>query len=182
MSHAWEELYLLQGHLMTETEARARYYRCVPPDKLLAPLSAGDAGAQLLCVTYGSELLKDPQPEGKRQVEVDDFEKLIWSEIPARRPDDPGGRVAELSSDGSRTRTTSLLECRAGWRLHDHDHASDVLTFCIRGGGLLGIDQQDRSYEAGEFVVIPAGVRHRFEAGADGALLIVFTFEQFLTV
>jgi hypothetical protein len=31
-------------------------------------------------------------------------------------------------------------------------------------------------------VVIPAGVRHRFEAGADGALLIVFTFEQFLTV
>ncbi len=88
-------------------------------------------------------------PHGKPPVEVVDFGMLAWNEIPARRANDPGARIAELSTNASRTRITSLMDCRPGWKLDDHDHPSDVLTFCIRGGGILGIEDETTVYEAG---------------------------------
>ena len=72
------------------------------------------------------------------------------------------------------------MECRPGWILDDHDHPSDVLTFCIRGGGILGIEDESKVYEAGDLIAVPAGTRHRFETGNEGAFLAVFVFEPFL--
>jgi quercetin dioxygenase-like cupin family protein len=109
-----------------------------------------------------------------------DFGLLAWNEIPGRRTNDPGARIAELSTNASRTRITSLMDCRPGWILNDHNHPSDVLTFCIRGGGILGIEDESRVYESGDLITVPAGTRHRFETGNEGACLAVFVFEPFL--
>src|SRR5262245_52832159 len=119
--------------------------------------------------------------QGKASSEVIDLTRLTWNEIPARRANDPGARIVELAANAMRTRITSLMDCRAGWVLDDHNHPSDVLTFCVRGGGLLGIEDQSSPYHAGHLIAIPAGVRHRFETGPEGAFLLIFVFEPFLS-
>ena len=180
----WEEILLIQGALSCNQNVYEDIYLCLTPEQPVPPFCAGNTGAELLRVFSGSEPEDNNGPgavaQGKPQVEVVDFRLLSWNEIPARRPNDPGARIAELSTNASRTRSTSLMDCRPGWILHDHDHPSDVLTFCIRGGGILGIEDETIDYEAGHLVAIPAGVRHRFETGNEGALLTVFVFEPFL--
>lgn len=172
----WEEVYLLQGTLSNEAAALEQLYLCLPPSHPAAELVAGDASARLLRLNYDGRS-EDFEASGKPSVEVKNLQGVHWNEIPARRPGDPGGRVAELATDPRRLRITSLMDCRPGWILDEHDHPADVLTYCIRGGGRLGIGQETHAYEAGHLVVIPAGTRHSFATGKDGALLIVFTFE-----
>jgi quercetin dioxygenase-like cupin family protein len=175
---------LIQGALGCNQNVYEHIYFCLTPGQPVPPFCAGNTGAELLRVFSGSAPENNNDPgavaQGKPPVEVMDFRLLGWNEIPARRPHDPGARIAELSTNASRTRCTSLMDCRPGWILHDHDHPSDVLTFCIRGGGILGIADETIDYEAGHLVAIPAGVRHRFETGNEGALLAVFVFEPFL--
>jgi quercetin dioxygenase-like cupin family protein len=178
----WEEILLIQGDLHYNHNVHRDIYVCLTPKQSLPAFYAGNAGAALFRTFFGSAAeTNNCQGSGKPPIEVLDFGLLAWNEIPARRVNDPGARVAELSTNPSRTRITSLMDCRPGWILHDHDHPSDVLTFCVRGGGILGIEDQAIAYEAGHLVKIPAGVRHRFETGAEGALLAVFVFEPFLS-
>ena len=159
-------------------------YLCLTPDQSAPPFCAGNVGAVLLRMSFGSAQENEQRSrgaaQGKPPVEVVDLGLLAWNEIPPRRTNDPGARIAELSTNASRTQITSLMECRPGWILDDHDHPSDVLTFCIRGGGILGIEDETAAYEAGSLVTIPAGMRHRFQTGNQGALLAVFVFEPFL--
>ena len=180
----WEEILLIQGDLDCNQNVYRDIYLCLTPEQSVPPFCAGNAGAVLLRMFFGSapgnSNGQGAVAQGKPPVEVVDFGLLAWNEIPARRANDPGARIAELSTNASRTRITSLMDCRPGWILDDHDHPSDVLTFCIRGGGILGIEDETTAYEAGHLVTIPAGMRHRFETGNEGALLAVFVFEPFL--
>ena len=180
----WEEILLIQGDLNCNQNAYTDLYLCLTPGQSAPPFCTGNAGAVLLRMSFGSAQEKSngqgTAAQGKPPVEVVDLGFLAWNEIPPRRTNDPGARIAELSTNASRTRITSLMECRPGWILDDHDHPSDVLTFCIRGGGILGIEDETAAYEAGSLVTIPAGRRHRFQTGNEGALLAVFVFEPFL--
>ena len=180
----WEEILLIQGELEYNQNVCKDVYLCLSPQQLAPSFCAGNSGAVLLRMIFGSKRRNDngqgAVAPGKAPVEILDFARLAWNEIPARRANDPGARIAELSTNASHTRITSLMDCRPGWLLDEHDHPSDVLTFCVRGGGMLGIEEQSSAYEAGHLVAIPAGVRHRFETGKEGAFLIVFVFERFL--
>ena len=181
----WEEIFLIQGELDCNQNVYKDIYLCLPPQQSAPPFCAGNSGAVLLRLTFGSKQRSNDRhlvvAQDKAPVQVVDFGRLAWNEIPARRANDPGARIAELSTNASRTRITSLMECRPGWLLDDHEHPSDVLTFCLRGGGRLGIEALSSAYQAGHLVTIPAGVRHRFETGSQGAFLVVFVFERFLT-
>jgi len=183
-SGQWEEILLIQGELDCNQNVCKDIYLCLPPQQSAPPFCAGNSGAVFLRLIFGSELRKNNGQgvvaQGKAAVEIVDFGHLTWNEIPARRANDPGARIAELSTNASRTRITSLMDCRPGWLLDDHDHPSDVLTFCVRGGGTLGVETQSSAYDAGHLVAIPAGVQHRFETGNEGAFLVVFVFESFL--
>jgi quercetin dioxygenase-like cupin family protein len=180
----WEEILLIRGQLDYNQSVCEDIYLCLPPEQSVPPLRAGDSGAVLLRMIFDREHSSNEGQlsvaQGKAPVEVLDFKRIAWNEIPARRANDPGARIAELSTNASRTRITSLMDCRPGWILDDHDHPSDVLTFCIRGGGILGIDEGTTAYEPGHLVTIPAGTRHRFQTGNQGAFLIVFVVEPFL--
>jgi len=179
-----EEIFVIQGDLNWNHNIYSDVYLCLTPDQSVPQFCAGKAGAVLLRILFSSTPGSNNGPgadvQGKPPVEVVDFGLLAWNEIPARRANDPGARIVELSTNASRTRITSLMDCRPGWVLNDHDHPSDVLTFCVRGGGILGIDEATTAYEAGHLVTIPAGMRHRFQTGNEGALLAVFVFEPFL--
>jgi len=179
-----EEILLIQGDLNWNHNIYSDVYLCLTPDQSVPQFSVGNAGAVLLRIFFGSAPESNHGPgadaQGQPPVEVVDFWQLAWNEIPARRANDPGARIVELSTNASRTRITSLMDCRPGWILDDHDHPSDVLTFCVRGGGILGIEEATIAYEAGHLVAIPAGRRHRFQTGKEGALLAVFVFEPFL--
>jgi len=180
----WEEIFLIQGDLNRNHNIYSHFYLCLTPDQSVPQFCVGNAGAVLLRVLFGSASGSNKGPavdtQGKPPVEVVDFGLLAWDEIPARRANDPRARIVELTTNASRTRITSLMDCRPGWILDDHDHPSDVLTFCVRGGGILGIGEATTAYEAGHLVTIPAGMRHRFQTGNEGALLAVFVFEPFL--
>ena len=177
-----EEILLIQSNFFCNQTVYRDMYLCLTPEQSSPSFCAGNTGAVLLRMLFGNAPRNDngAATQGKPPVEVLDFRMLAWSEIPARRANDPGARIAELSTNSSRTRITSLMDCRPGWYLADHDHPSDVLTFCVRGGGTLGIEQQPSTYEAGQLIVIPAGVQHRFEAGNEGAFLAVFVVEPVL--
>ena len=180
----WEEIFLIRGDLDCNRKVYREIYLSLTPGQFAPPFCAGNAGAVLLRTSFGSERGNSGQgavAQGKPPVEVRDFGLLAWNEIPARRSNDPGARIAELSTNASRTRITSLMDCRPGWILDAHDHPSDVLTFCVRGGGILGIEEETTTYEAGHLVTIPAGMQHLFQTGNQGAFLIVFVVEPFLT-
>jgi quercetin dioxygenase-like cupin family protein len=179
-----EEILLIQGSLDCNQNAYRDVYLCLTPEQSAPQFCAGVAGAVFLRMVFSSESGNNTGPgslaKGKPPVEVVDFGLLEWNEIPARRANDPGARIAELSTNASRTRITSLMDCRPGWILDPHDHPSDVLTFCIRGGGILGIEEETTAYKAGHLVTIPAGMRHGFQTGNQGAFLIVFVVERSL--
>lgn len=183
---SWEEMYLFGRPDLADRPSRVQgTYLCLPPGVDVPELRAGVASVKLLRAVYSGQLaegsqLSDLRATGKPYIKPTRTDGLLWNEIPSRRPGDPGGRVAELSRDAFGTRITSLMDCRPGWILDEHDHSSDVLTFCIRGGGLLGIEERSEPYLAGQLVAIAAGTRHSFQTGADGALLIVFVYEPFI--
>ena len=51
----------------------------------------------------------------------------------------------------------------------------------MSGGGLLELEHRTDTYMAGQVAAIPAGTRHRFQTGPEGAVLILFNLEPFLT-
>ena len=181
----WEEIFLIRGELDYNRNVCTNTYLCLSPQVLAPACCAGASGAVILRVISDEEPNHETASEviacGKPASEVVDFTRLTWNEIPSRRANDPGARIVELAANATRTRITSLMDCRAGWVLDDHDHPSDVLTFCVRGGGLLGIEDQSSPYRGGDLVALPAGIRHRFETGPEGAFLLIFVFEPFLS-
>jgi quercetin dioxygenase-like cupin family protein len=183
-SETTEEIVLLRGELGDGPSFYREAYICLPPQTSAPSLCARDSGAVFLRLSFDSGHLgntgQKANTQGKPHLEIMDFTRLAWNEIPARRENDPGARTTELSTNPSRSRITTVMDCRSGWQLHDHDHPSDVLTFCITGGGVLGIEEHSCAFEAGHLVTIPAGVRHRFQTGPEGAFLVAFVFEPFL--
>src|SRR5262245_5521456 len=158
--NCWEEIFLIRGQLDYNGNVCTDTYLCLPPKRLAPACCAGPSGAVIFRLMFGSEpshdLALQGTAQGKTASEVIDLTRLTCNEIPARRANDPGARIVELAANATRTRITSLMDCRAGWVLDDHDHPSDVLTFCVRGGGLLGIEDQSSPYCAGHLVVLPA--------------------------
>jgi quercetin dioxygenase-like cupin family protein len=180
----WEEIYVFGKRVWTDESPIDGTYLCLPPRVPMPRVQVEGTFLQLLRATHSSraETLPnlDSKALGKPYIKPTRVGELSWNEIPSRRPNDPGGRVAELSRNPDGSRITSLMECRPGWILEEHEHPSDVLTFCLQGGGLLGIEDKTEPYLAGQLVAIPAGKRHRFQTGEQGALLIIFVFEPFL--
>jgi quercetin dioxygenase-like cupin family protein len=178
----WEEIYVFSKGSWCHTRAIDGTYLCLPPGVATVPMPVEGASPQLLRAICSSTARTDLDSKtlGKPYVKPTVAGEFLWNEIPLRRAGDPGGRVAELSRNPSGSRVTSLMECRPGWILEEHDHPSDVLTFCLGGGGLLGLESKTESYTAGQLAVIPARKRHSFRAGEQGALLIIFVFEPFI--
>ena len=58
-----------------------------------------------------------------------------------------------------------------GLPAHRHDHL-DVFTV-VAGGATLAMDDETYELNDGDSVVVPIGVRHALEAGADGASIVV---------
>jgi quercetin dioxygenase-like cupin family protein len=179
---AWEELYVFKefGVGLWDRTVEGHYY-CLPPNSEAPLLGRTPGTLQILRLTSWALSTRRPSsPEFAKPLTELTADQLQWNEIPPRRTADPGGRVAELSRDPSGTRVTSLMEGRPGWILDDHSHPSDVLAFCIHGGGTLGIEGNKMAYQAGQLSIIPAETQHCFHAGPTGALLIVFVFEPLI--
>lgn len=181
----WEEILVFSANAETGGSLGGTYL-CLPPGLPTPTETAETSPSRLLRTGYSARLaalgrypdasLLAPEPCFKQTR----LGELLWTEIPSRRPQDPGARIAELFRLNSGTRVTSLMDCRPGWILDDHDHPSDVLTFCIRGGGLLWIEDKVNLLKPSQLVVLPAGTRHRFQAAEQGAQLIIFVFEPFI--
>lgn len=173
----WEELFFLDGCISWNGNTFQESYFCAPPGEPISNVKAVGGKASLLRLAYKSNLPLKGKP--LIVVEPSLTRQLVWNEIPSRSQHDPGGRVAELFRNENGQQITSLMECRPGWILEEHDHASDVFCFCIRGGGRLSLGNQTIILSEKQLVRIPAGTRHRFETGQHGAFLIIFVFESF---
>ena len=173
----WEELFCIDGWISLNGKTFQDSYLCLPPGELISGVKTTGGKASLLRLAYKS----NTSLERKSVLPVETLlnRERIWNEIPSRNQHDPGGRVAELFRNQSGKQITSLMECRPGWVLEEHDHSSDVFTFCIRGGGRLGLGDQAITLNQKQLVRIPSGTRHRFETGQHGALFIIFLFESF---
>ena len=176
-SSLWEELFCIAGLLSVNGMTFPDGYFCLPPGERISHMKPAGGKAALLRVAYKANTTQESQSATSVKPSLN--QERIWNEIPPRRQNDPGGRVAELSRNESGTQITSLMECRPGWVLEEHEHSSDVFPFCIRGGGRLGLGNQTIPLNEKELVQIPAGTRHRFETGQHGALFIIFVFESF---
>lgn len=173
----WEELFFFNGSISSNGKTFQDSYLCLPPGKLISGVKTTGGKASLLRLAY-----KANTPVEKNSViplETLLNQERSWNEIPPRRQNDPGGRVAELFRNENGKQITSLMECRPSWVLEEHDHSSDVFPFCIRGGGRLGLGDQTITLVEKQLVRIPAGTRHRFETGPHGALFLIFVFETF---
>ena len=172
----WEELFCFDGCISWNGKTFQESYFCLPPGEPISDVKAAGGKASLLRLAYKANTPLESKPV--IPVEPSLNRERIWNEIPSRRQHDPGGRVAELFRNENGKQITSLMECRPGWVLEEHDHSSDVFPFCIRGGGRLGLGNQTITLNEKQLVRIPAGTRHRFETGQHGALFIIFVFES----
>jgi len=172
----WEELFFFEGMLSLNGRPLRDGYFCLPPGKPISSVKTAGGKASLLRMLHKDHSVL--QSTSVNPIEPTPKGELVWNEIPARRQHDPGGRVAELFRNESGKQITSLMECRPGWVLEDHEHPSDVFPFCIRGGGRLSLGDRTISLIEKQLVLIPAGTRHRFETGQQGALFIIFVFES----
>lgn len=178
-ARAWEEIFVFQGAIEnSQTELKQPYLALAPGDTLEGWRFASP-GSGLLRFIY------EVPPERGSSTDTASLqqawrsrlltpERFVWNEIPARRPHDPGGRVAELSRINF---IVVLMECNPGWVLDEHQHPSEVLTYCIRGGGTLGRGNIEDAFYQEQLVRIPAEVPHSFKAGPDGALLLILVLE-----
>jgi mannose-6-phosphate isomerase-like protein (cupin superfamily) len=61
-------------------------------------------------------------------------------------------------------------ELAPGQATERHYHArSEEIYLLVAGGGTMEIDGEERAVATGDAILIPAGARHRIEAGGDGA-------------
>jgi quercetin dioxygenase-like cupin family protein len=174
----WEELFFFDGWISLNGKNFQDSYLCFPPGEMISGVKTTGGKASLLRLAY-----KASTPLGRKSVipiETLLSQERVWNEIPLRQQNDPGARVAELFRNDSGKQITSLMECRPGWVLEEHDHSSDVFPFCIRGGGELGLGDQTISLNERQLVRIPSGTRHWFETGRHGALFIIFVFESLM--
>lgn len=172
----WEELFFFDGLVVVDGANVKDAYFCLPPGEPISEVKVAGANASLLRLAYKAGAPFESTPVIPRELSLN--RERTWNEIPSRRQNDPGGRVAELFRNENGKQITSLMECRPGWVLEEHDHASDVFPFCIRGGGKLGLGNQTINLKEKQLVRIPAGTRHRFETGQQGAFFIIFVFES----
>lgn len=175
-STLWEELFFFDGLIVVDGTNVKDAYFCLPPREPLSEVKVAGGIASLLRLAYKAGTPFESKPVIPLELSLN--RERTWNEIPSRRQNDPGGRVAELFRNESGKQITSLMECRPGWVLEEHDHSSDVFPFCIRGGGKLGLGNQTINLKEKQLVRIPAGTRHRFETGQQGAFFIIFVFES----
>jgi len=178
----WEELFVIRGSWSGSGEEHGATYFCLIGEKESKGWTAGATGCCLLRLTReasaGNEdrlSTNDVEPGHPREPQR--FEQLSWEEIPARRADDPGARVVQLSRNQAGTSITSLMDCRPRWVLDEHCHPSDVVTYCIRGGGLLTMEGTRFNFVEGQVVIIPVDTPHQFQTGPDGAFMLILVTE-----
>ena len=110
----WEEILLMQGDLDCNRSVCRDIYLCLTPGQSAPPFCAGNAGAVLLRMFFAGASENDSShcavAHGKPPMEIVDLGSLAWDEIPARRANDPGARIVELSTNATRTRITSLMD------------------------------------------------------------------------
>jgi quercetin dioxygenase-like cupin family protein len=173
----WEELFCFEGWISFNGKNFQDSYLCLPPGELISGVKTTGGKASLLRLAYKA----NTSLERKSVIPIEILlnRERVWNEIPSRRQNDPGGRVTELFRNETGKQITSLMECRPGWVLEEHDHSSDVFPFCIRGGGRLGLGDQTITLSQEQLVRIPSRTRHHFETGQHGALFIIFVYESF---
>jgi quercetin dioxygenase-like cupin family protein len=179
--HGWEGIFVCRGSLMSIDQEFTESYFLLSPGQETKDLTAGKTGCRSLRTMRNASFLADSLTEtlnvGRDPlVEPQHYSQLSWHEIPQRRPGDPGSLVAEISRSSSGTFIASLLNCRPGWVLEEHQHSSDVFTFCMRGGGVLETERRF-DFQEGQLVIIPRGILHRFETGMEGAFMLVLVVD-----
>jgi len=180
--HNWEELFAIRGSWSGSGKEHGEAYFCLTGTKEWEGWTAGDAGCSLLRLSRKippgkTDLLSTNSVQPGQLVEPQLFEQLNWEEIPARKADDPGARVVQLSRNQAGTSITSLMDCRPRWVLDEHCHPSDVVTYCIRGGGLLTMEGRRFNFTEGQVVTIAVDTPHQFQTGLDGAFMLILVTE-----
>jgi quercetin dioxygenase-like cupin family protein len=176
----WEEILAWKGRWFHhQTEYTGSYFLLAPGEEFDS-WTAGEEGCQLLRISrtaslFGTSMSRGRDTQGKSSIKPLQYSQLAWKEIPQRRLNDPGSRIAELSRTSDGTFVTSLMDCRSGWILDEHQHPSKVISYCFLGGGILTGEQNEVRFGAGQMVVIPAGTSHAFRTGFGGASILVCT-------
>jgi hypothetical protein len=100
---AWEEICVFDSQVHNAECPLDGTYRCLPPGVPMPGLRAETVCLELLRATYSGSCSKSRgfRAAEKPFVAPIRFADLLWNEVPPRRPNDPGGRVAELSRDPS---------------------------------------------------------------------------------
>ena len=176
----WEEILAWKGKWLHQQTKYAGAYFVLAPGEEFDSWIASEEGCQLLRIGYTASLFGTSMPrgqdtQGKFSIKPQQYGQLVWKEIPQRRLNDPGSRIAELSRSSDGRLVTSLMDCRSGWILDEHQHPSKVISYCFLGGGILKEEQNEVRFGAGQMVVIPAGVPHAFQTGVSGASILVCT-------
>jgi quercetin dioxygenase-like cupin family protein len=181
----WEEILAWRGSWYQHGIGYAGTYFLLTPGEEPDSWTATEEGCQMLRISYQVSLFTSSISQGKdtpskSSIKPQQYDQLVWNEIPPRRPGDPGSRITELSRNSNATLITSLMDCRPGWILDEHQHPSDVISYCFSGGGILIGQQHEVQFSAGQMVVIPSGMPHAFRTGADGAFILAGVFPPFL--
>jgi len=182
----WEEMLAWEGaSFQRGTEYWATHFILAPAEKFDSWI-AWEKSCRLLRIMYpllanASWISHDRNTQGKFLAKALPTSQLAWKEIPRRSLGDPGSRIAELSRSSDGAFVTSLMDCRSGWSLDEHQHPSSVISYCIRGAGILIGDQNNEmQFGAGQIVVIHAGTPHAFRTSIGGALILICTVPPFL--
>ncbi len=81
----------------------------------------------------------------------------------------PGVSVRVLHHDAERGLQTALWRLEAGARIPGHPHEADEECFLIEGALVL----RGERFEAGDYMLAPAGSRHGSITSPDGALMLI---------
>lgn len=88
----------------------------------------------------------------------------------ARREDGADSKRAGLATPslGSSELIVCSLDAELGWHGTPHSHDREEVVVVTGGTGTVSLDGVTTAIEAGDTVIVPAGVVHAFAAGADG--------------
>lgn len=81
----------------------------------------------------------------------------------------PGIRVKVLHTDNETSVQTALWRLDAGARIPAHPHDQDEECFVLEGV----LEHRGERFEAGDFMMAPAGSRHSQIRSPDGALMLI---------
>jgi len=181
----WEEILAWKGRWFQQEVEYSGTYFVLAPGQEFDSWTAGEEGCQLLRIGYtaslfGASTSHGRDTHGKPSIKPRQYSQFAWNEIPRRRLSDPGSRIAELSRSSDGMFVTSLMDCRSGWILDEHQHPSNVISYCFRGGGILTGQQNEVRFRAGQMAVIFAGTPHAFRTDLGGASILVCTVPPLL--